>query len=255
MIKYNLFIFSWVLPFFAICQSYEVQYALPQSFSKSGETDFSRFATLKISQHKSLFVLHGTAGFDAADEERQEITMVTAEPDRWYFSDRSKGLLNSFEQTMIGNTFQISEDIPKLEWNITEVEKLIGGFLCKLANTTFRGREYEAWYAVNLPLPMGPWKLNGLPGLILEANDKEQEVVFQFYSFQILLDPSIRIDAPPCEARKVPFPVFFESQYKDGEKFYQFISDKLKRSLEKSGNMNVDLKQSGEPRFWERKIH
>ncbi|MEY3323138.1 MAG: hypothetical protein RLZZ417_2721 [Bacteroidota bacterium] len=254
MIKCNLFLLSWILPFFVLSQSYEIQYAQPQSFAKSGDPDFSRFATLKINFDKSLFVLHGTAGFDTADEERQEITMVTAEPDRWYFSDRSKGSLNSFEQTMTGNTFQISEDIPKLEWILTEVEKIIGGFICKQAFTTFRGRDYEAWYAVNLPFPMGPWKLNGLPGLILEANDKEQEVVFQFYSFQILLDPSIRIDSPPCEARKVPFLTFFEAQYKDGEKFYQFISDKLKRNLEKSGNINVEMKQSGAPRFWERKM-
>jgi GLPGLI family protein len=253
MIKFNLFFLSWILPFFLVSQSYEIQYAQPQLFAKSGDPGFSRFATLKINKDKSLFILHGTAGFDSTDEERQEITMVNPEPDRWYFSDRSKGSLNSFEQTMIGNTFQVSEDIPKLSWNLSEVEKIIGGFLCKQAFTSFRGRNYEAWYAVNLPLPMGPWKLNGLPGLIIEANDKEGEVVFQFYSFQILLDPDIRIDSPPCEARKVPFITFFDAQYKDGEKFYQFLSDKLKRNLEKSGNVKVEMKQSGAPRFWERK--
>jgi GLPGLI family protein len=137
---------------------------------------------------------------------------------------------------------------------MTSQEKIIGGFQCKQAFTSFRGRDYEAWYAVSLPLPMGPWKLNGLPGLILEAKDKEEEVVFQFHSFQILMDSSVIIDAPPCEARKVSFSTFFDAQYKDGEKFYQFISDKLKRNLERSGNLNIEMKQSGAPRFWERKM-
>lgn len=254
MYRYPIFILSWVLPFFVFSQSYEIQYAQPQLFSASGEQSVSRYATLRINQNKSLFILHGTAGFDSADEQRQEMTLVTAEPDRWYYSERSKGQIHSFEQTMIGNSFQIIEDIPSLTWQMSSQEKIIGGFLCKQAFTTFRGRDYEAWYALSLPMPMGPWKLNGLPGLILEARDKEEEVVFQFHSFQIFMDTSITIDSPPCEARKVSFSTFFEAQYKDGEKFYQFISDKMKRNLERSGNMNVEMKQSGAPRFWERKM-
>jgi GLPGLI family protein len=113
--------------------------------------------------------------------------VVTAEPDRWYFMDRSMGLLHSFEQTMIGNTFQISEEIPKLVWNLSENEKIIGGFSCKQAFTSFRGREYEAWYAPSLPFPNGPWKLNGLPGLILEAYDEGEFVKWNFksYKFQV----------------------------------------------------------------------
>jgi GLPGLI family protein len=253
MTHFPIIFFSWLLPFFIWAQSYEIQYAQPQSFSEAGDPDFSRFATLKINKDKSLFILHGTAGFDIANEERQEITVVTAEPDRWYFSDRSKGTLNSFEQTMTGNTFQVSEDLPKLSWVLSEEEKTIGGFVCKQAFTSFRGREYEAWYAIHLPLPMGPWKLNGLPGLILEAVDQEGVVVFQFYSFQIILDPSVRIDPPPCEARKVPFKTFFEAQYKDADKFYQFLSEKLKRNLEKTGTISMEMKQSGAPGFWERK--
>lgn len=254
MKKLTFSIFSWILPFFIFSQSYEIQYAQPQGFATSAEEGFSRYSTLKLKQDKSLFILHGTAGFDSANEERQELTVVTAEPDRWYFMDRSMGLLHSFEQTMIGNTFQITEEIPKLVWEISDNEKIIGGFSCKQAFTSFRGREYEAWYAPSLPFPNGPWKLNGLPGLILEAKDKESEVVFQFYSFQVILDTSVRIDVPSSEARKVPFATFFDAQYKDGEKFYQFIADKMKRNLERSGNIHVEMKQSGAPRFWERKL-
>jgi hypothetical protein len=37
----------------------------------------------------------------------------------------------------------------------------------------FKGREYIVWYAPSIAYAEGPWKLGGLPGLILEAYDKE----------------------------------------------------------------------------------
>lgn len=67
--------------------------------------------------------------------------------------------------------YQYSEPVEALEWQITEQTDTIVGYLCRKAVATFRGRTWEAWFAPEIPQADGPWKLGGLPGLILKATD------------------------------------------------------------------------------------
>ena len=48
----------------------------------------------------------------------------------------------------------------------------------RLATADFRGRRWTAWFATDIPVSDGPWKLGGLPGLILEAYDKGHQYTF-----------------------------------------------------------------------------
>lgn len=61
--------------------------------------------------------------------------------------------------------------------NYTETE-VYYGYECRKATCTFRGRKWTAWYAPELPYEYGPWKLNGLPGLILCAYESEHAIAF-----------------------------------------------------------------------------
>lgn len=66
------------------------------------------------------------------------------------------------------NTYE--EDIPTQEWSIcTDSILTIMGMKCTLATTKFRGRAWMVWFTDEIPISLGPWKLGGLPGLILKA--------------------------------------------------------------------------------------
>lgn len=82
------------------------------------------------------------------------------------------------------NQIYIKEIAPKIKWKIEKDIKKIGKFNCKKATTTFRGRNYTAWFTTEIPLPFGPWKLNGLPGLILEAYDANKYLYWYFKSVE-----------------------------------------------------------------------
>ena len=77
------------------------------------------------------------------------------------------------------NSWQYSEDWEKPEWEIGDNTKTILGYECVEASANYRGRKWTAWFAPEIPIQEGPWKLCGLPGLILEAHDANNEYIFE----------------------------------------------------------------------------
>ncbi|MDE7438473.1 MAG: GLPGLI family protein [Muribaculaceae bacterium] len=70
------------------------------------------------------------------------------------------------------------EDWEKPEWIITDETKEIIGYQCFKATTNYRGRLWTAWFTPEIPIQDVPWKLCGLPGLVLEAVDNHNEYHF-----------------------------------------------------------------------------
>ena len=100
-------------------------------------------------------------------------------------TDRKQNIILSNDIPTPMAKFYLKEEIPTFEWKISKTEtKKIGKFDCTKATTTFRGRTYTAWFAKAIPVPYGPWKLGGLPGLILEAYDINKNVYWYFKSIE-----------------------------------------------------------------------
>lgn len=74
--------------------------------------------------------------------------------------------------------WEIEEDLTKPDWEIVDSTSNILGFECILATTDFRGRKWNVWFTPDIPISEGPWKLWGLPGLILHANDSNGDYIF-----------------------------------------------------------------------------
>jgi len=74
------------------------------------------------------------------------------------------------------------EDVPELEWEITGEHGTVASFDCQKAECDFRGRRWEAWFTTEMPFSEGPWKLRGLPGLILYARDTTGQYSFEAVS-------------------------------------------------------------------------
>ncbi|AZA78264.1 GLPGLI family protein [Chryseobacterium sp. G0186] len=64
-------------------------------------------------------------------------------------------------------------------WKLSNDTKMINTINCKKAEITFKGRNWIAWYSPEIPLPYGPYKFSGLPGLIIKITDDKKEYDFE----------------------------------------------------------------------------
>ncbi len=62
---------------------------------------------------------------------------------------------------------------------VPDSTKEILGYQCQMATARFKGRQWIAWYTEDIPLDEGPWKLRGLPGLVLSAYDAPRQYIFE----------------------------------------------------------------------------
>lgn len=67
--------------------------------------------------------------------------------------------------------YEVTEDTETPTWNMVEGSDSICGYLCQKASGKFRGKTWNVLYAEDIPTTAGPWKLQGLPGLITYAAD------------------------------------------------------------------------------------
>lgn len=101
-------------------------------------------------------------------------------------SPQGDQVVNNLKKSTMWSSFlyrkqiYVKEVTPKMNWKIEKETKKIGKFICKKATTSFRGRNYTAWFTPEIPVSFGPWKLNGLPGIILEAYDTNKHVYWYF---------------------------------------------------------------------------
>ena len=154
---------------------------------------------------------------------------------------------------LIFNSYLIEGPMPAIDWKISGDTATFGGLHCQKATCHFKGRNYIAWFCPVLPVHTGPWKLNGLPGVIVDAHDAKNEVIFKFDGIEkavptppknetavaekdqspILrgLDDDMNLIAPPAETIKTTQKEF----------------DKLKETMKKDPGAFAPAAMAGNP--------
>ena len=120
-----------------------------------------------------------------------------------------------YNQPIASNIFYIKESLPLQKWQLINEEKAIKSLKCKKAITTFRGRNYTAWYTEELPVIGGPWKFDGLPGLILQVASDDGVLFIEVTK----IEKQVSSDLP--ELKYNPKKLISWQEYCD--KFHSFI--------------------------------
>lgn len=78
---------------------------------------------------------------------------------------------------MVQNMF-IVETNDKINWNLVDETKTIGGYKLQKATAKYGGRNWTAWFTKEISLNEGPYKFKGLPGMIFEIYDDKDNFKF-----------------------------------------------------------------------------
>lgn len=151
------------------------------------------------------------------------------------YKDRDEKQVYTLDKGAETSVF-LNEEIYPQQWTIDSDTCRILNYLCYKATTKFRGREYEVYFAPEIPVNEGPWKLYGLPGLILAAKTTDGIFSFRALGIQEVNDKSISI--PDGKNYEV---------CKDLKQYHQFVQSKSKTEqfiFEKSGTITIAEKFS-----------
>lgn len=142
-------------------------------------------AILEMGDSISKYESYGSYRLDSALAVKQQITngefmklhsMYNPDFKDVVLENANSNQLDYYGKVSI-DSYTYKEEIPKINWVLSDSTKDICGYSCHQATATFRGRKWHAWYC-DIPKSVGPWKLNGLPGLILEAKTDDNEHAF-----------------------------------------------------------------------------
>ena len=173
--------------------SVRVQYHATYKVTQEQKEAFDDTNLLDIGKRSSRFY---SQRFEQFLHQRDSVRSANSDPMRylqfmgdWFGSKKGreyevykhipqKGTLTYTDALHNDFFFCYEEAIPAFSWQLAEGDTLIIGYPCHKAVCQFRGRTWKAWYTLDLPFDNGPWKLGGLPGLILAASDSMNEFSF-----------------------------------------------------------------------------
>jgi GLPGLI family protein len=91
------------------------------------------------------------------------------------------------------STFRYEEDVDLFNWHLSADTATICGYPAQKASCYFGGRTWVAWFSPEIPFNDGPYKFNGLPGLIVKLYDTKKHYIFELESIEKPVD-TIMID-------------------------------------------------------------
>ena len=93
---------------------------------------------------------------------------------------RNRNTNNNTSYILLNDLFSIqTEDV--INWKLSTDTKKVGIYNLQKATATFGGRNWIAWFNTEISLNEGPYKFQGLPGLIFEVADDQN-----YFSFNLV---------------------------------------------------------------------
>ncbi|WP_144283182.1 GLPGLI family protein [Chryseobacterium echinoideorum] len=153
-----------------------------------------------------------------------------------YSIEKNKKDQKTIYKDRIGRDIYSYEEERPVEWRILSETTKIGDYKVQKAETDFAGRKWTAWFTTDLPYQDGPYKFNGLPGLIVKVEDAKGD-----YSFDLMKNYKIS-DFPEMNQFGNVIKVKRKDYIKQQQKF---ISDPMSFMSQSAGGIAPPMRGGG----------
>lgn len=102
-----------------------------------------------------------------------------------YNYTKEKRVYEKYRMILNAGTLCYPSDWRDIPWELSSESPVrILGYTCNKARANYAGREYTAWYTLDIPASYGPYKFHGLPGLILKIEENNGMYIWEAFSIR-----------------------------------------------------------------------
>lgn len=188
--------------------TYKVKYVIPKTeqnkdFFRKNKLLFNEIENLEIqllfNENKSIFKTTENLELDSQKKMFNILAKSLAGLKSNYYVDIKERVIIR-EHEFDGIRYNIISNFIDSKWVLTKESKIIDNHLCykatkikkyKSRKGDFVELEITAWYAPDIPIPLGPKNYVGLPGLIIKLEEGNNNLTFD--AIKIDLDPTKKI--------------------------------------------------------------
>lgn len=152
---------------------------------------------------------------------------------------------------LVMNKYRMIDSIKDISWQIYSDTQTINGLSTQKAIANFKGRTYEAWFSSSIPYPYGPWKLKGLPGLIVKVRDAKSEFTFILTKIELGDSvPSRKYISFNTSSKKITKKQFVDAYISMKEDPARFLEAQFNFKIESDGGENIPKKKIFLPKLY-----
>lgn len=160
-------------------QSYRLIYELKYKTDSLKNNYITQNMVLDINPNETKFYYEKLLKFDSLY--KKGVNLSFSMPLQQIVKKEKGNYLHSNYYSLDGQYFQYTTK-DKIKWTILDNTRFENNLTLQKAHTYFGGRHWEAWFSNENPLQEGPYKFSGLPGLIYEISDTNDNFIYRLIS-------------------------------------------------------------------------
>ena len=173
--------FVFLIQAFLYSQSYRAIYKFNYKRDSTNQNYTTMNMILDLQKRQTKFYFEKQLKFDSLIKINKRVTFSIP---LQQIIKRSQGSFTNENFLNVDDKYYTFSSSDQMSWKILDSTKNYKNYKVQKAHTYWGGRSWTAWFSSDIPIPEGPYKFRGLPGLIIQLSDTKNNFNYTLISFK-----------------------------------------------------------------------